>query len=81
MLRCLIFGNPRVWESLLPHIEFAYNRVVNSTTAHTPFKGVYRFNPLTPYDLLPILVLDEILCKDGFEKAYFVKDLHHHIKQ
>jgi len=32
MLTCLIFGNPRVWENLLPHIEFAYNRVVNSTT-------------------------------------------------
>ena len=34
MLRCLISENPRVWENLLPHIEFAYNRVVNSTTSH-----------------------------------------------
>jgi len=80
MLRCLIFGNPRVWENLLPHIEFAYNRVVNSTTSHTPFEVVYGFNPLTPLDLLPILVLGEVLCKDGFEKASFIKDLHHHIK-
>ena len=79
MLRCLILGNPRVWENLLTHIEFPYNRVVNSTTAHTPFEVVYGFNPLTPLDLLPIPVLDEVLCKDGFEKAYFIKDLHHHI--
>jgi len=32
MLRCLIFENSRVWENLIPHIELAYNRVVNSTT-------------------------------------------------
>ena len=80
MLRCFISGNPRVWENLLPHIEFAYNRVVNSTTSHSPFEVVYEFNPLTPLNLLPIPVLDEALCKDGFEKASFVKDLHNHIK-
>jgi len=79
MLRCLISGNPRVWENLIPHIEFAYNRVVNSTTSHTPFEVVYVINPLTPLDLLRIPILDEVLCKDGFEKA-FIKDLHHHIK-
>jgi len=81
MLRCLVFGNPRAWENLLPHIEIAYNRVVNSTTSHTPFEVVYGFNPLIPLDLLPIPILDEVLCKDGFEKASFIKDLNHHIKQ
>ena len=80
MLRCLIFGNTRVWEDLLPHIEFSYNRIVNSTTSHTPFEVVYGFNPLTHLDLLPILVLDEILCKDSFEKTSFIKILHQHIK-
>ena len=38
------------------------------------------FNHLTPLDLLPIPVLDDVLCKDGFEKASFIKDLHNHIK-
>jgi len=80
MLRCLISGNPRVWKNLLPHIKFAYNRVVNSTTSHTPFEIVYGFNPLTPLDLLPIPIPDEVLFKDGFEKASFIKDLHHYIK-
>ena len=69
-----------MWENLLPHIEFAYNRVVNSTTSHTPFEVVYVFNPLTPLDLIPIPVLDEVLCKDGFEKASFIKNLHHYMK-
>jgi len=80
MLRCFISGNPRVWENLLPHDDFAYNRVVNSTTAHSPFEVVYGFNPLTPLDLLPIPILDEVLCNDGFEKTSFIKDLHNHIK-
>jgi len=80
MLRCFIFGNPWVWEKLLPHVEFSYNRVVNSTTVHSPFEVVYGFNPLTPLDLLPIPVLYEVLCKEGFEKDSFVKDLHNHIK-
>jgi len=79
MLRCFISRNPRVWENLLPHVEFAYNRVVNSTTAHSSFEVVYGFNPLRPLDLLPIPILDEVLCKDGFEKVYFIKDLHNHI--
>jgi len=80
MLRCFISGNPRAWENLLPHIEFAYNRVVNSTTSHSPFEVVYGFNPLTLLDLLPISVLDDVLCKDGLEKASFIKELHKHIK-
>jgi len=54
--------------------------VVNSTTSQFFFEVVYKFNPLTPLDLLPILVLDEALCKDGFEKATFIKNLHQHIK-
>jgi len=64
-----------VWEDLIPHSEFAYNRVVNSTTSHTPFEVVYGFNPLTPFYLLHIPVLDEVLCKDGFEKVVFIKNL------
>jgi len=38
------------------------------------------FNHLTPLDLLPIPVLDDVLCKNGFDKASFIKDLHNHIK-
>jgi len=79
MLRCLIFENLMVWEDLLPHIEFAFSRIVNSTTSYTPFEVVYGFNLVTPLDLLPIPVLDEVLCKNGFEKATFIKHLHQHV--
>ena len=61
-----------VWEDLLLHIEFAYNRVVNSPTSHTRFEVVYGFNPLIHLDLHPIPVLEEVLCEDGFEKATFI---------
>ena len=54
--------------------------VVNSTTSHSSFEVVYGFNPLTPLDFLPILILDDVLCKDGVEKASFIKDLHDDIK-
>ena len=70
-----------MWENLLPHVEFAYNRVVNSTTSHSPFEVVYWFNPLTPLDILPIPILGDVLCKDGDEKASFVKTLHKDIKK
>ena len=41
---------------------------------------VYGFNPLTPLDFLPIPILDDVLCKDGVERASFIKDLHNGIK-
>lgn len=31
----------------IPFIEFAYNRVVDSITSHSPFEIMYGFNPLT----------------------------------
>ena len=53
LLRCFVNKNLKTWEEWLPHVEFAYNRVVHSTTQMSPFKVVYGFNPLTPLDLLP----------------------------
>ncbi|RDX84883.1 hypothetical protein CR513_34000, partial [Mucuna pruriens] len=66
----------KTWEEWLPHIEFAYNRVVNSTTSHALFELVYGFNPLTPFDLLPLLDVNFVLNYDGVSKARFVKGLH-----
>jgi len=32
----------------LPHVEFAYNRAVHSTTKFCPFEIVYGFKPTAP---------------------------------
>jgi hypothetical protein len=54
LLRSLIKKNLREWEECLPHIEFAYNRAVHSTTNKCPFEVVHGFKPLAPINLLPL---------------------------
>ena len=54
LLRALIKKNLKEWEECLPHMEFAYNRAVHSTTNMCPFEVVYGFKPLAPIDLLPL---------------------------
>ena len=54
ILTAIIDKNLKTWEDCLSFIEFAYNRVVHSTTKCTPFEIVYGFNPLTLVDLLPM---------------------------
>ena len=54
LLRTMIKKNLREWEECLPHVEFAYNRVMHSTTQLCPFEVVYGFKLLTPLDLLPL---------------------------
>jgi transposase InsO family protein len=41
MLRAILKGNLRLWEECFPHIEFAYNRSIHSTTKLSPFMVVY----------------------------------------
>ncbi|KAI5681312.1 hypothetical protein M9H77_02539 [Catharanthus roseus] len=74
-LRAILKKNLRQWEECLPHIEFAYNRVANSTTSHSSFQVVYGFNPLTLFDLVHLPV-DQALSKVDSKKADFVKAIH-----
>jgi hypothetical protein len=53
MLRAILKSNLKLCEECLPHIEFAYNRSVHSTTKLSLFQVVYGFNPHAPIDLLP----------------------------
>jgi transposase InsO family protein len=64
MLRAILKTNLKLWEECLPHIEFAYNRPVHSTTKVSPFQVVYGFNPCAPIDLLP-LPSSEMTCFDA----------------
>ena len=61
-------------------IEFAYNRVVHSTTNCSPFEIVYGFNPLIPLDLLPMPNMSIFKHKDAHAKADYVRKLHEHVK-
>jgi len=80
MLREILKGNHKSWDEYLPHIEFAYNRVVHKTTQLSPFEVVYGFNPLTPKDLIPLPNPIEFIHKEGASRADFVKKLHENVK-
>ena len=75
MLRAVFKTNLKMWEECLPHIEFAYNRSVHSTTKLSPFQVVYGFNPRAPIDLIS-LPFEEPLHLDASQRADFIKSLH-----
>ena len=59
----------------MPHVEFAYNKAVHSTTKFCPFEIVYGFKPTAPIDLLP-LPMQKHVNFDVSKRAEFVKKLH-----
>ena len=63
----------------MPHVEFAYNRTIHSTTKFSPFEIVYGFNPLTPLALSP-LPMSEHVNLDGKMKSEFVKQIHEKVR-
>ena len=63
----------------MPHVEFAYNRVVHSSTHYSTFEIVYHFNPLIPLDLSP-LPMSEQVNLDGVRKVDFVHNLHEKVR-
>ena len=63
----------------MPFIEFAYNKVMHTTTSYSPFEIVYGFNSLTPLDLMSLLV-DGGSSLDGQKKAELVKSLHERVR-
>jgi hypothetical protein len=75
MLQAILKDNLRLWEECLPHIKFAYNRSIHSTTKLSPFMVVYGFNPRAPIDLLP-LPPSEIVNLDATQRSEFILKLH-----
>jgi translation initiation factor IF-1 len=75
ILRAVLKDNLRLWEECLPHIEFAYNKSIHSTTKLSPFMVVYDFNPRAPIDLLP-LSPSEIVNLDATRCSEFILKLH-----
>ena len=80
LLRVLPKGNHKSWDDYFPHIEFAYNRVVDNTIKLSPFEVVYGFNPLTPLYLLPHPTSFDFVHKEGVSKYKFIKYFHEKVK-
>src|SRR5262249_46882169 len=64
LLRAFVKKNLKLWEECIPYVEFAYNRVVHSSSGFSPFELVYGFNPLTHLDL-SLLPVEHISSLDG----------------
>ncbi|KAJ9557269.1 hypothetical protein OSB04_011883 [Centaurea solstitialis] len=79
LLRAIIKQNLKSWEECLPIAEFAYNRTLHTSTNFSPFEVVYGFNPVTPLDLSPLPIREQ-LNLDGAKKAEFVKKLHEQVR-
>jgi hypothetical protein len=75
ILWAVLKTNLKLWEECLPHIEFAYNRSVHSTTKVSPFQVVYGFNPRAPIDLLP-LPSSEMTSFDASQRSKFILKMH-----
>ncbi|KAK1603376.1 hypothetical protein QYE76_008280, partial [Lolium multiflorum] len=75
LLRSMIKKNLKEWEDCLPHVEFAYNRAVHSTTELCPFEVVYGFKPITPLDLLPFPIHERVNM-EASKMADFVRKTH-----
>jgi len=75
MLRAILKKNLKMWEQCLPHVEFAYNRSVHSTTKMCPFQVVYGFMPRAPIYLLPLPSSKKVNF-DAKERADLILKMH-----
>jgi hypothetical protein len=80
LLRTMIKKSIKEWEDYLPHVEFAYNRAVHSTTQMCPFEVVYGFKPITPLDMLP-LPSHHRSNMEASKRADYVKKMHLKVKE
>ena len=64
----------------MPHVEFTYNRVVQSTTQLCPFEVVYGFKPIMPLDMLP-LPIQERVNMEALKRSYFLRKIHMNTKE
>jgi hypothetical protein len=80
MLRAVLKKNLKLWEECLPHVEFAYNRSLHSTTKMCPFEIVYGLLPRAPIDLMP-LPTSEKMNFDASQRAKLMLKLHETTKE
>ncbi|RDX96079.1 hypothetical protein CR513_21311, partial [Mucuna pruriens] len=67
------------WRSLwkwIPHVEFDYNWVFNTTTSYSTFELVYGFNPLSSLDLFSLPIMPNCANNKGLSTTQFVQILY-----
>ncbi|WVZ88396.1 LOW QUALITY PROTEIN: hypothetical protein U9M48_034923 [Paspalum notatum var. saurae] len=72
--------NLKLWEECLPHVEFAYNRSLHSTSKMCPFEIVYGLLPRALIDLMP-LPTSKKMNFDASQRAELMLKLHETTKE
>jgi hypothetical protein len=80
MLRAVLKKNIKLWEECLPHVEFAYNRSMQSTTKICPLEIVYGLISRAPIDLMPLPTFEK-LNFDAKQRAELMLKLHETTKE
>jgi hypothetical protein len=80
IVRAVLKKNIKLWKEYLPHVEFAYNRSMHSTTKMCPFEIVYGLIARAPIDLMP-LPTSEKLNFDAKQRAELMLKLHEITKE
>ena len=78
-MRALIKANSKVWDLILPYVEFAYNKALSKTIGLSPFKIVYGVDPLSTLNLIPRL-MDEKPSVEASKRVEEIKHLHEQVK-
>ena len=56
ILRMYHSKHPRTWDEILPYVQHSYNRVIHSSTGHSPFEVCLGYQPLAPIDVsIPVM--------------------------
>jgi len=79
LLNVLVKKNLKARDLLLSYAEFAYNRSPSRTTNESQFNVVYRKNPLTPLDLMP-LHQGEKMNTEASKSVREIQELHKRVQ-
>jgi hypothetical protein len=80
ILRAVLKKNIKLWEKCLPHVEFAYNRFMHSTTKICHFEIFYGFISRAPINLMPLPTFGN-LNFDAKQRAELMLKLHETTKE
>jgi len=64
---------------MVPHDELAYNKTPSMTTDMSPFKIVYKVEPLSPLYLM-LRSMEEKPCMEASKRVQEIKSLHEQAK-